>query len=90
MEYEDLTKAELQNLLDSKGIEYQKSDTKKLLIEKLKIPIENSPKFTKKQILNKRDPEYNLDVMFVVLEDGKLYTKDEAMGLYIDFMNRGA
>ena len=46
-----------------------------------------APKFSKEQFLNASKHTYNLDAMYVVLEDDKLYTKDEAMKLYTNFMN---
>ena len=42
----------------------------------------------KEQFLNASKPTYNLDAMYVVLEDDKLYTKDEAMKLYTNFMKK--
>lgn len=45
-------------------------------------------KYTKAQFLNRENPTYNLDAMYVVLEDDKTYSEQEAMGLYNDFMNK--
>lgn len=47
-----------------------------------------APKYSKEQFLNAAKPQYNLDAMYVVLDDEKLYTKDEAMKLYNDFMQK--
>lgn len=49
-----------------------------------------APKYSKEQFLNASKPTYNLDAMYVVLEDDKMYTRDEAMKLYNDFMNKEA
>ena len=35
-------------------------------------------KFTKEQFLNAKEPIGSLDALYVVLEDGKEYTKEEA------------
>lgn len=45
-------------------------------------------KYSKEQFLNAKNPTYNVDAMYVVLDDDKLYTKDEAMKLYSDFMQK--
>lgn len=45
-------------------------------------------KFSKEQILNAKNPIGDLDVLFVVLEDGKLYTKDEVKKLENEFLER--
>lgn len=47
-----------------------------------------APKFNKEQFLNASKPQYNLDAMYVVLDDEKLYTVEEAMKLYDEFMNK--
>lgn len=46
------------------------------------------PKFTKEQILNAKNPIGNVDALYAVLEEDKLYTKDEALALYNDFLKR--
>lgn len=45
-------------------------------------------KFSKEQFLNAKEPIGNLDVLYVVLEDGKLYSKKEALKLHDEFMNK--
>lgn len=45
-------------------------------------------KFTKEQFLNAKEPIGSLDALYVVLEDGKEYTKEEAEKLLNDFLNR--
>lgn len=51
-----------------------------------KEKVKDTPKFTKEQFLNADEPIGNLDALFVVLEDDKLYTKDEALGLLNGFL----
>lgn len=45
-------------------------------------------KFSKEQILNATTPIGDPDVLFVVLEDGKLYTKEEVKKLEEEFLKR--
>lgn len=45
-------------------------------------------KFTKEQFLNAKEPIGSLDALYVVLEDGKEYTKEEAEKLLNEFLNR--
>lgn len=46
------------------------------------------PKFTKEQILNAKNPIGNVDALYAILEEDKLYTKDEALTLYNDFLKK--
>ena len=48
----------------------------------------DAPTFTKEQFLNAKDPIGNVDALYAILEDGKEYTKEEALKIYEDFMNR--
>lgn len=48
----------------------------------------DAPTFTKEQFLNAKEPIGNVDALYAILEDGKEYTKEEALKLYEDFMNR--
>lgn len=88
MEYDNLTKKMLQEELEKRKIEYEENDTKEKLLNKLKNSINTETRYTKEQILNKQNPGYNVDAMYVVLDDDKTYTKDEAMKLYHEFMNK--
>lgn len=54
----------------------------------LKNKQENNPKFTKEQFLNAKEPIGNVDALYAVLEDGKVYTKEEALELYNTFLNK--
>lgn len=47
-----------------------------------------APTFTKEQFLNAKDPIGNVDALYAILEDSKEYTKEEALRLYEDFINR--
>ena len=49
---------------------------------------DTAPRFTKEQFLNAKSSNYNLDAMYVVLEDDKTYTMEEAMELYNLFMDK--
>lgn len=46
------------------------------------------PKFTKDQLIKSKTLGLPKDAIMVVLEDGKLYTKDQAESLVIDFLER--
>lgn len=48
----------------------------------------NAPTFTKEQFLNAKEPIGNVDALYAILEDGKEYTKEEAIKLYEEFINR--
>lgn len=48
----------------------------------------NGAKFTKEQFLNAKDPIGSLDALYVVLDDDKEYTKEEAKKLLDDFLKR--
>lgn len=47
-----------------------------------------APKFTKEQVMNAKKPLGNLDVLYVVLEDEKSYTKAEIQKLHDDFLKK--
>ena len=49
---------------------------------------EKKVKYSKEQILNAKKPLGNVDVLFVVLEDGKLYTKEEVQKLQDNFLKK--
>ncbi|WP_050698612.1 hypothetical protein [Anaeromassilibacillus senegalensis] len=46
------------------------------------------PTFTKSQLVKSKTLGLPKDAIMVVLEDGKLYTKDQAESLVIDFLER--
>jgi len=58
------------------------------MAEKKETNVAKTPKFTKEQFLNSTNPIGNLDALFVVLEDNKLYTESEAEKLLNDFLNK--
>lgn len=47
-----------------------------------------APAFTKEQLVNSKTLGLPRDAVVAVLEDGKTYTKDQAVGLVRDFLER--
>lgn len=47
-----------------------------------------APVFTKEQLVKSKTMGLPVDAVMAVLEDGKTYTKDQAVGLVNDFLER--
>lgn len=46
------------------------------------------PAFTKAQLIKSKTLGLPVDAVMAILEDGKTYTKDQAVGLVTDFLER--